>query len=199
MSPLVESLKLNEGIIQNLNYHQERLNSSMNELFPQAEKPDLIHVISIPENCTSGVFKVRVIYGPTVEKVEIQPYFFRTIRSLKVVHSENIDYHLKYTERNMLQELYVQRGVCDDIIIIQNGFASDSFAANLLFFDGAGWFTPSTPLLKGTKRQFLIDQGLVSEKKIREDDIRKFQKVGLINAMIDFTEMPVIPVKQIVF
>jgi 4-amino-4-deoxychorismate lyase len=198
MCQLVESLKLKDGVIQNLEYHQSRMNRSMNELFPDAEKIELAKAITIPENCKSGVYKVRVLYGSSVEKIEIEPYSFRIIKSLKVVRHESIDYHLKYTDRQILQQLFAQRGNCDDIIIVKNGFVTDSFAANLLFFDGKKWFTPTTPLLKGTKRQLLLDQGIISEREIREEDIRSYQKVGLINAMIDLEEMPVIAVEKIV-
>ena len=159
MSPLLESLKLKDGIIQNLNYHQDRLNRSMEELFPTARKIDLAKEISIPENCKSGIFKIRVLYGQTIEKIEIEPYVFRSIESFKVVHHESIDYHLKYTDRQILQELFAKHGDCDDIIIVRNGLVTDSFAANLLFSDGEKWFTPESPLLKGTKRQLLIDSG----------------------------------------
>ena len=197
MYPLVESMKLKNGLIQNLEYHQSRLNRSMNELFPEAEKIDLISEISIPENCTSGIFKLRVLYCQTIDKIEIEPYQFRSIQSLKVVYHESIDYHLKYTDRETLLELYAQRAGCDDIIIVKKGFVTDSFATNLLFFDGISWFTPSTPLMKGTKRQLLLEQGIIVEKEIRAVDIRNYQKVGLINAMIDFEEMPVVSVENI--
>ncbi|MDO9614204.1 MAG: aminotransferase class IV [Bacteroidota bacterium] len=197
MSPLLESLKLKDGIVQNLNCHQERLNRSMEELFPTARKIDLAKEISIPENCKSGIFKIRVLYGQTIEKIEIEPYVFRSIESLKVVHHESIDYHLQYNDRQILQELFAKRGECDDILIVKNGLVTDSFAANLIFFDGEKWFTPAFPLLKGTKRQFLIDNGIVSEKEIREEDIRSYRKVGLINAMIDFEEMPEVPVEKV--
>jgi 4-amino-4-deoxychorismate lyase len=171
----------------------------MNEMFPEAKKIDLESEISIPENCKSGIFKVRVLYGRSIEKIEIEPYVFRKVQSLKVVRHESVDYHLKYTDRQILQELYAQRGDCDDIIIIKNGFVSDSFTANILFFDGNNWVTPSTPLLKGTKQQFLLDEGIISERKIKEEDINGFQKVGLINAMIDFEEMPVITIEKVCF
>ena len=197
MFPLVESLKLKDGAIQNMNYHQSRLNSSMDELFSTTGKIDLRQVISIPENCKSGIFKVRVVYGQTIDKIEIKPYHYRSIQSLKVVTHDSIEYHLKYTDRKILQDLYAQRANCDDIIIVKNGFVTDSFAANLLFFDGRRWFTPSTPLLKGTKRQLLLDQRIIFEKEIRKEDIKNFQQIGLINAMIDFEEMPVVSVKQI--
>ena len=199
MCQLVESLKLKNGVLQNLEYHQSRMNRSMDELFPDEPKINLGTVISIPENCTNGVFKVRVLYGKVFGKIEIKPYNFRNIQSLKVVRHESVDYHLKYTDRQVLQELFAQRGDCDDIIILKNGLVTDSFAANLLFCDGEKWLTSTTPLLKGTKRQLLIDQGVIFEKEIREEDIRSFQKVGLINAMIDFEEMPVIPVEKISF
>jgi 4-amino-4-deoxychorismate lyase len=199
MCQLVESLKLKDGIVQNLEYHQNRMNRSMEELFPDAASINLGTAISIPENCKSGVFKVRVVYVSGIEKIEIEPYVFRTIQSLKVIHHKSVDYHLKYTNRQILQELFAQRENCDDIIIIKNGLVTDSFAANLLFGDGKKWFTPTTPLLKGTKRQLLIDQGIISEKEIREEDIRLYQKVGLINAMIDLEEMPVVAVEKVYF
>ena len=198
MSPLVESLKLKDGFIQNLEYHQNRLDRAMDELFPKVKKIDLGGIIAIPENCRAGIFKIRVLYGSSVDKIKIEPYVFRKIKSLKIVHHESIDYHLKYSDRQIIQELFARRGDCDDIIIVKNGFVTDSSVANLLFYNGNQWITPNTPLLKGTKRQFLLDQGIISELEIREKDIRNFQKVGLVNAMIDFEEMPVVNMDKII-
>lgn len=197
MCPFVESLKLEDGKIQNLDYHTERLTRSRKEFYPEAEDINLESQLIIPEKYKSGLFKMRVLYGRTIDKIEFEPYIFRTVKSLKVVHHESIDYHLKFTDRQILQELFAQRADCDDIIIIKNGFVTDSFAANLLFFDGDKWYTPTTPLLKGTKRQFLLDRGFIAEKEIREEDIKTYQKVGLINALIDIEEMPVVSVEQI--
>lgn len=197
MSPLVESLKLKEGVVQNLGYHQSRLNRSMAELFPGAEPIDLSQSISIPERCKIGIFKIRVVYGLVIETIEIDPYQFRSIERLKVVHHPNIDYHLKYTDRQILDDLFAQRGAYDDIIIVKNGLVTDSYAANLLFFDGQKWRTPSIPLLKGVKRQVLLDQGIIIEKDISLHDINSYQKVGLVNAMVDFEEMPIVAIEKI--
>ncbi len=197
MCLLIESLKLKDGKISNLEYHQSRLDSALKELFPKANRLILKEIIAVPDNCRIGLFKVRVVYHSLLEKVEIEPYILRSIQSLKVVRHPNIDYHLKYSDRQTLQELFAQKGNCDDIIIVKSGLVSDSFAANLLFFDGEQWFTPTTPLLKGTQRQFLLDRGIISKKEIREEDIRSYQKVGLINAMMTFEDMPVIPIERI--
>lgn len=199
MHQLIESIKLKDGILQHLEYHQARLDYSMKELYPMAPAISLSEHLQIPENCQHGIFKVRVVYSNQIERIEFESYQARSIKSLRVVHAPVIDYHLKFLDREILHELYGLRRDCDDIIIVRNGLATDSFFANLLFFDGKKWFTPSTPLLKGTMRQILLDQGKITEKEIREEDICSFQKVGLINAMLDFETMPVIPVSQVLF
>ena len=197
MSPFVESLKLENGQVQNPGYHTARLNRTRKELYPEAEEINLQKQLLIPEAYKSGEYKIRVLYGMNIEKTEFELYVPRTIKTLKIVHHQSIDYHLKYTDRQLLQELFAQRNDCDDIIIVKNGFVTDAFAANLLFFDGDKWYTPTTPLLKGTKRQFLLDRGMISEKEIREEDILSYQSVGLINAMIDFENMQIVAVKMI--
>jgi len=42
------------------------------------------------------------------------------------------------------------------------------------------------PLLKGTTRARLIDEGKIIEADIKVQDLRTFSKVALLNAMIDF-------------
>lgn len=199
MYPLVESIKLKDGIIQNLAYHQERLNRSMGELFPKAAAIDLAKELSGIQIRHSGLYKLRIVYGAAIEKIEMEPYTIRPINSLKVIYNDDIDYHLKFTDRHRLNDLYNQRGHCDDIIIVKKGLVTDAFSANLLFFDGQRWVTPDSPLLKGTKRELLLNGGLIFENQIKVDDLSSFQKVGLINAMIDFDEMPVIEMKNVHF
>jgi 4-amino-4-deoxychorismate lyase len=199
MCQLVESLKLKDGVLENLAYHQARLDRSMAELYPDAKKIVLSKAIQIPAEFRQGLYKVRVVYRATVEKIEMEPYHFRNVQSLKVVRHESIDYHLKYTDRQILQQLFAQRGDCDDIIIVKSGLVTDALSANLLFFDGQKWVTPDSPLLKGTQRQFLLDRGIITEQQISEKDISKFQKIGLINAMVSFEEMPVVGIENVVF
>ncbi|MGE5394644.1 MAG: aminotransferase class IV family protein [Candidatus Saccharibacteria bacterium] len=197
MSPLVESIKLKDGVIYNMEYHQQRLNRSMKELFPVAAAVDLVKELAGIQIPSSGTYKVRVVYGPSIGRIEIEPYTLRSVNSLKVVYCNDIDYHLKFTDRQTLNDLYSQRENCDDIIIVKHGQITDSFSANLLFFDGQHWLTPDSPLLKGTQRQYLLDNGVIFERNITLNDLISFSKVGLINAMIDFDEMPIINLKDI--
>ncbi|MDR2404967.1 MAG: hypothetical protein LBE27_01180, partial [Deltaproteobacteria bacterium] len=43
-------------------------------------------------------------------------------------------------------------------------------------------------LLKGVKRQSLLDKGIISKRRITPDNLGDFQKVFFINAMIDLED-----------
>jgi len=75
---------------------------------------------------------------------------------------------------------------CDEIIIEQNGYLTDTTIANIAFYDGERWITPAKPLLKGTMRAKLLDEGLLHEKEIKKEDLKNYSQVALINAMIGF-------------
>ena len=199
MYPLVESIKLKDGIIHNLEYHQQRMHTSQHELFPDANPIELAKELSAIEMNSLGTFKIRVLYGQAIERIEVDPYLLRSVKSLQVVYNDDIDYHLKFADRQSLNDLYSRRGACGDIIIVKDNYVTDSYSANLVFYDGKRWITPHLPLLKGTKRQYLLDHDMISEQEIRTEDIARFHKVGLINAMIDLDEMPVIQIKDIHF
>jgi 4-amino-4-deoxychorismate lyase len=107
------------------------------------------------------------------------------IRTLELVDGGNIEYEHKYLERTQIDRLK-NGSKADDILIVKGGRITDASSANVVFFDGVSWITPDRPLLKGTKRQLLLDTGRISEKELNENDLQYFQKAVLINAMLDF-------------
>lgn len=197
MYHLLETIKCHDGKLFNLEEHNSRFNAARKEYFGSSEKIMLEEIIAIPEHCKKGWFRCRVIYNENIETVEFIPYQFREVKSLKLVENNQIDYSHKYADRQKLQELFEMRENCDDILIIKNGFVTDSFTANLIFFDGRNWYTPDTPLLPGTQRSRLLQNHKITECRITKDDISKYKTVGLINAMWDLDNMPEIPVENI--
>jgi len=197
MCPLFETIKCNDGKLFNLEFHQARFEKGQKEYFGTFPQIVLSEKLEIPEFAKNGLFRCRVTYSKQIDKVEFIPHQFRQIKSLKLVEDNEIDYRYKYTNRDRLNLLFEKRGNCDDIIIVKNGFITDSLAANLVFFDGEKWMTPETSLLPGTQRAKLLDEGKITECMITPEDIRKFEKVGLINAMQDLENMPVIKPENI--
>ncbi len=197
MSQFIETIKLLNGEIMNLAYHQRRFNRSREKVLGLGEHPRLEQVIAIPGGLDRGLFKCRVLYGEDVERIEYEPYHTLEIHSLKVLESETISYEHKFADRSALTALYEQRGTCDDILIVKAGCVTDSYFANVVFWDGWDWITPDTPLLAGTMRASLLDQGMLKEARILKKDLDRFKKIRLINALNDLSGAKDIPMEAV--
>lgn len=189
----VETIKIKDGKAMLIPLHQARLERTVSHFFPLLAASAMPHIEDIVKPTADMTYhKARVVYGETgVEHVEYTPYSMRRIRSLKAVHDDKIDYSYKSTDRTRLNELREKRGDCDEIIIVKNGLVTDTSFTNLAIFNGFSWLTPRRPLLAGTKRAWLLQQGIIKEADITLADLLKAPKVNLFNSMIDFGEMEI--------
>jgi 4-amino-4-deoxychorismate lyase len=199
MSLLVETIKVENGIPQNLSFHSERMIRSLYGIYGMKTQYDLEKLILVPESASSGIFKCRVLYDDKNATPEFLPYIKRSVRSLKLITDDYVCYPYKYIARDKINSLLEMRGACDDILIIKNGMVTDSSYANIIFMDINGnWVTPSTYLLSGTRRASLLHQGLITETKISSGEIHKYSEAKLINAMLGIDDTEGIPVGNIV-
>lgn len=184
MYPFIETIRIEDGKIWNLPYHQERMNRTMAHFWPETNVVDLKNALK-DASLTEEETKARVVYDKDgVKDVSFAAYHPLNIHSLKLVTCNDINYDYKSADRSHLQKLKEQRGDCDEIIIVRNGLLTDTSYSNIALFDGEHWYTPKHPLLKGTMRQSLIDQGILQECVLRPEDLNRFTKVSLINAMM---------------
>lgn len=186
MSRLIESIKLNDGVYHNVLYHEQRMNRSLNALYGMSTPVKLEQLLDKISKPDKGLYKCRILYDDASREVNFIPYVPKNIQTLKIVYSDTISYEHKYADRSALDALVEQREEYDDILIVKNGLITDSSYANILFQKDKVWYTPATPLLRGTMRQVLIDQGAIFPDAIRKEDIPSFQHFKLINAMIGF-------------
>ena len=106
-----------------------------------------------------------------------------------MVTSDGLDYTYKSSNRQKLDELFKQKGEADDILIIRDGFLTDTSIANIALWNGEQWETPEKPLLEGTMRASLLGKGLIVPAAIRPHDLSRYSRVRLFNAMIGFGEI----------
>ena len=59
------------------------------------------------------------------------------------------------------------------------------------------YFTPNFPLLNGTKRQKLLENKVIKEAEISVDTIKQYERVWLINALLDIEDDISLPIEQI--
>ena len=188
MCQFIESICCIDGVALNLKIHQERVNRTFSTHMKEKAVNLSQLITNIPK---TGKYKCRIEYSNELTSLEYQPYNTRIINSLKLVRNDSLDYSFKFKNRNKLDRLFAQKDNADDIIIVRQGLVTDSYYANLAFYDGNKWFTPTNPLLKGTKRAYYLLNGRLIEKDILGSDVFYYKKVSLINAMLDLSEIEV--------
>ena len=198
MYPLVESIRIENGIVRNLDYHQRRLDRTFLHVYGEPAPFQLDKLIKFPPDLSTEKIKLRFLYNKTSFQYETQKYKPKNIKTLQIVEDNTIDYSCKQTDRRSIDRLLKTKAKCDDILIIKNGFITDTSSANIVFFNGNEWLTPDTPLLKGTCRERLLTEGRIKEVPIRLEELPIYSSFCLINAMVEGFDNP-IPIQNIKF
>jgi 4-amino-4-deoxychorismate lyase len=181
----LETLLCENGVLHHAGYHQQRLNATLTHR-NSSHSYDLKKLILPP---IEGVYRCRFLYDAYGYEIQFYPYVPKRINSLNIIHADTIDYPFKYSDRHQLNALYEQRGECDDVLIIRNGTLTDTTIANIALYDGINWLTPEKPLLEGTTRARLIDEGFLIPAPLRLEDIAHAQKIAVLNALMGFVEV----------
>ena len=168
MCQFIETIRIERGVVYNLDYHTERMNQTRAVFWP--DEPPLNLSESLQPIMNVEMIKCRVVYSRWIEEILYTPYQIRPVYSLQIVHSDNIDYTYKST---------------------RNGLLTDTSIANIALFNGKEWHTPKHPLLKGVQRAALIDKHLIREKEITVDQLFNYSQICLFNAMIDFGKIKI--------
>ena len=189
MIELLETIKIEDSKILNIKWHNQRCNKSRLELFQEKKLLSLEEFIEPPKE---GLYRCRILYDKDINSVEYIPYTPKKINSFKIVQS-NIDYSYKYGNREELNALH--NPDYDEVIIEKDGYLTDTSIANIAFYDGTNWFTPASPLLKGTIREKLLSERFLIVKNIKSQDIQSYSHFALMNAMIGFQIQKSIQIK----
>jgi 4-amino-4-deoxychorismate lyase len=195
----LESIKCLHGRLHHLPLHQARLDRTRREVLGLDSPLPLEKIVVVPPHARAGLWKCRVVYAQAVEAVEFEPYAPKPVRELVLVQADGLDYAYKYADRSGLQQLAAATGgdPAVDILMVKNGLLTDASYANVLLYDGCRWVTPTQPLLMGTKRAYYLQKGLVTTADLAPDDLRRFKKVALVNALRDLDSRYLIGVGNI--
>jgi len=187
MSQFFETIKVQNGVIYNLPFHQQRLNYTIEKNFSQKSDISLKDFIYPPK--TNLLYRCKVIYKHEIKSVDFYPYTPKIIKSFKIIHSD-VKYPFKSTDRSSIDELFSKRDDLDEILIVdKNGFIKDTSIANIAIKKDGLWFTPKNPLLKGTMREKFLEDNILIPKEIKLKDIENIDNFAIMNAMIGFVEI----------
>jgi 4-amino-4-deoxychorismate lyase len=191
MCRLFESIMVVDGVARHLALHSARMNRSRGELFGSVPAINLEQLLPTFVRSASGLCKCRIEYDREIRTVECMPYQRRWISGLVLVYDNEIRYDHKYLDRSVLEKF---SGVeeTEEVVIVRKGFVTDTRYSNIVLANGHLRVTPANPLLRGIQREYLLSTGAIREEEVRAEDIERFEKVILINAMMDLETGPVI-------
>ena len=197
MYPFSETIGYVNGVLENVSYHQARINRTVSALggktYIQLDKIQLVH-----DSEKDIVYKIKCLYNlEGAYYIEKAVYHKKTIQTVSIHQAALEEYQYKYTNRNWLNEALKNAGT-DEMIILQNNMIKDGNYANLVFFNGSEWHTPLHPLLLGTHRARLIDENKIIEKNITLSDLANYTTLKYINAMMLWEESPEIEIGHLV-
>lgn len=105
MCQYIETIRVVDGCVCNLAYHEQRMNRTRKEMLGLTEPlhiADLLQAVSLPMECS----KLRFVYDKEgIHDITCTPYICKEINSLRLVYDNNISYHYKSTDRSALNEL----------------------------------------------------------------------------------------------
>ncbi|MBK5195388.1 MAG: aminotransferase class IV [Proteiniphilum sp.] len=191
----LETICILNGKVQNEHAHVERMQQTA--AYHRITAPPLPGLEKmLPVELTEGRVKCRIIYNNTIEEVAFAPYHPKVIASLRLVEASP-DYTFKYADRSALLNLLKQKGDYDEILITRNGLITDTSYSNVVLSKGDHYYTPHTFLLNGTKRQQLLLSGRIREREIRVASLGDYDRIYLINAMLDIEDGVSLPISSI--
>ncbi|OGU56343.1 MAG: hypothetical protein A2X64_02035 [Ignavibacteria bacterium GWF2_33_9] len=199
MFPLFETILLQNSKLHNPEFHLERISSSRKKLWNKKDTADIQKIFSefdpkLVENYQSEKkYKFKLSYDEKNAEYSVQLYKTRKINRLIALNADEIEYSLKYTNRLFFENLLFNNDISinTELIIIQKGFATDATYANLVFELDGEFFTPTNYILPGTKRAKYLKEKVITEREIRAGEINNFEKIHLINAMLNLGEITI--------
>ena len=173
------TIKVKNGKLLNLEYHQKRIDYTR-EFFGFTKQLDLKKYDF--DLAKHGQYRLRIDYDEEIKGFTCKAFTCREFTKFRVVESD-IKYDYKYTNRDKLDALKTDE---TEIIIVKDGYIRDTTVANIALYINGYWLTPKKPLLKGTTRARLIDDGFLKCANLTIEDLKKAENFAIMNALIDF-------------
>jgi 4-amino-4-deoxychorismate lyase len=181
MFSFLETICIQDGQAQHLDFHQMRINETFDKFFPEWEPFDVVELVAEKELPAQGTHRLRITYQEDPETIEILPYVKKEIQRFALVDTGEIDYGLKWTERGFFQTFLEAHPEADEVIFVKDGKVQDCTVANLAFLKEGIWYTPEDPLHWGTTRARLIIEEELEETDILVEELATYERVCLIN------------------
>ncbi len=184
MCQFIESIRVENGEVMALPFHQKRVNATFQHFFPKSKTISLQKIIEQEQIPQDSLYKLRIVYSSKLKSIEFQNYTIPLFRKIQLIEiPSDFDYNFKSTKRELFDQVSKQIEHDTLVILIKNGLITDSTFSNLVFEKSGELYTPSKPLLAGTMLQQLLKEKRIKSIPIQLADFESFEVIYPINAM----------------
>ena len=200
MYRFIESIYYKDGEMPLIYWHELRFAKTQMSHFGEKVHLSLAEIIVLkkPDNLQKNqVYKIRIVYSDKDISVQFIPYSQQKITSLQIINNDTIDYSYKYADRSELDRMKSLIEKEEEILIVKNGWLTDTTYTNIALFDGTQWVTPKFPLLEGTQRSYLLEKKIIHRQLISINELHQYSSIRLFNAMISWENAIELPISSI--
>jgi len=199
---LLESILLSEGQYPYLSYHLKRLSRSASYFsYPYQEAELTEKLNNLAGEFLTNDYKVRLLVDSggevqlSVEQIDPGIKHGKVYLAERPIRSDDPFLYHKTTIRDQYEDLAV--GKPDNFSTLlwnERGELTEFTIGNLVLKIDGEFVTPpiSAGLLAGTFRQYLLDRGKISERRLHKSDLLKAEEVWFINAVRGWVKVEVI-------
>src|SRR5690606_9238632 len=142
MYRFLETIRIEDGEPMYLDWHQRRVEATLQH-FGAGSPFDLDTLIRAGSSGDAGTLRCRIRYDGHGYEISFSPHHPRRIRALRLVDvPADYDYRYKYADRTVLEDAFSRRGDADDVLLVRDGWVTDTSVANVAFRIGERWHTP---------------------------------------------------------
>ncbi|MDK6864034.1 MULTISPECIES: aminotransferase class IV [Nosocomiicoccus] len=171
MTELIETMRLEDGVVKRLDYHNRRINRSA-EVF-HLNKIDLKEAVNSYvkiHNLNQGVYRIRALYNNDLtlmhDKLEETTEITANVIQMDCTETKWLKH--KTTKREQYKTSEYPFALYYD----KTERITEFNIGNLVVKTHDGYFTPSkSGLLNGVMRQFLLDNGTISVRDFTLDEL----------------------------
>jgi 4-amino-4-deoxychorismate lyase len=189
---LFETIALKEQKVQYLSFHQNRVNRAFKNFYESPKsinlEQEINHYLKAVQIDKNRTYRLKLLYSSEgVVSINHYNYQKKVINRLQMVEINTLDYSYKYSNRSIFDKIK-KSSLADEYIITKNGLLTDTTIANIALFHTnlQEWHTPTTPLLRGTTRERLLQNQQLHAVPIHYSDLKNYSKIALLNAMVGF-------------
>lgn len=195
---LIESLRLENGQFARLNRHLARLSRTADhfgfiwDAHREHEVRNALQGTALAH--LSGVFKVRVLVGPTgpsqvkvspLPSTPVPPTGVRVVLAGRPMPQADEFIHHKTTRRQAYQAFKPPVGCLDTLLFNRHGELTEFTIGNVALLIGGRWLTPPVTcgLLAGIMRETLLAQQVLTEHVLTLADLDRAEGLALMNSV----------------